>query len=123
MFCFHGLPHKGTWQSLDLLFLFYENCQKHDFGHGLGRRRSSGRDTTAVWHRMSSRIQWDQFWILNPTKSVYILLLLCKLCQGNDMESSPEVAKTGPHWPRKDVCEERPEDIHIPPSPYTPNGN
>ena len=36
------------------------------FFHELGRRRSSGCETTAVLHGILTRIQWDQFWTLKP---------------------------------------------------------
>jgi hypothetical protein len=53
---------------LGRLFSFkMQEVPKNHFCHELGRRRSSGRETTAVLHGISTRIQWDQFWTSSET--------------------------------------------------------
>ena len=54
--------------------LFSKMCPTICFCHELGRQRSSGCETTAALHQISTRIQWDQFWTLKYKKKPNLLL-------------------------------------------------
>ena len=53
---------------------FFQEVSKKVFFHELGRRRSSGCETTAVLHGISTRIPWDQLWDQFCKKNLNLLL-------------------------------------------------
>ena len=56
----------GLWQQIGLellgytFLLFFQEVPKHHFRHEMGRRASSGHETSTKLHEISTRIHWKR---------------------------------------------------------------